>query len=68
MRVIIKDFAVNMELGNNGITFDVYDGDTHLGDIRIGRGTIEWCRGKAHSGHKIGWPQLIELIEANGKK
>ncbi len=50
MKVSIKDFQVNMEIGNNGIEIDVYtpDGETHLGDHRIGRGTIEWCKGSTH--------------------
>lgn len=65
MKVSIKEFNVNMDLGNNGIQFDVYDNqDKYLGDLRIGRGTIEWCKGKAHKGNKIGWPALIAFLES----
>ena len=62
MKISVKDFSVNMDLGNTGITLDVYDNDgTHLGDLRIGRATIEWCKGKKHSGNgvKVSWSQLL---------
>jgi hypothetical protein len=69
MKISVKDFAVNMQLGNNGITLDVYDNDdTFRGDVRLGKATIEWCRGKAHSGYKVNWNDFIAWIEANGKK
>jgi hypothetical protein len=69
MRVSIKDFQVSMELGNNGIEFDVYEGDTHLGDLRIGRGKIEWCKGRvrAGGGNKVSWKELIEWLESRGR-
>lgn len=47
MKVSVKDLSVNMELGNKGIELDVYDSNgEHLGDLRIGRATIEWCKGQ----------------------
>ncbi|QRN42186.1 hypothetical protein GDR29_05845 [Xanthomonas oryzae pv. oryzae] len=47
MKVRIKDLSVTMELGNNGVIFDVYGNDeTFLGDLRLGRGKVEWCKGK----------------------
>ena len=66
MKVSVKDLAVSMELGNNGIELDVYDGSTHLGDLRIGRGTIEWCKGRtrAGNGNRVTWKQLIAWLEA----
>ncbi len=69
MRVSIKDFQVSMELGNNGIELDVYDGDKHLGDLRIGRGRIEWCKGRVRTGRgkKVTWMKLIEWLETRGK-
>lgn len=66
MKVSIKDFNVNMDLGNNGITFDVYaNDDSFLGDLRLGRGTIEWCKGKTKAGNgvKVKWPDLIAYFE-----
>ena len=66
MKVSIKDLQVNMELGNNGIELDIYDNvNTHLGDLRIGRATIEWCRGRTHAGNgvQISWDALIQWFE-----
>lgn len=41
MKVSIKDFSITMDLGNNGITFDVYDNDEKfLGDLRLGSGPL----------------------------
>lgn len=66
MKVSIKDLEVKMDLGNKGIELDVYDGDeTHLGDLIIGRGGVEWCKGKQHrgNGERVTWKQLIEWFE-----
>ncbi len=65
MKVSIKDLNVSMELGNNGIELDVYDGDQHLGDLRIGKATIEWCRGRVRIGNgvKKNWSELIAWFE-----
>jgi len=68
MKVSIKDLTVSMELGNNGIELDVYDSKgTHLGDLRIGRGTIEWCKGQTHAGHGVAcrWKDLIKWFESD---
>jgi hypothetical protein len=68
MKVSIKDLQVTMTLGNNGIELDVYDtfGTKHIGDLRIGRGTIEWCKGKTQKGHGVqkSWDQLIRFFDA----
>ena len=66
MKISIKDLAINMELGNNGVTFDVYDNDgSFVGDLRLGKGTVEWCKGKTRAGNgvKISWPELIKYFE-----
>lgn len=65
MKVSIKDLQVKMDIGNNGIELDVYDGDSHLGDLIIGRGRVEWCKGKKHRGNgkQVTWKQLIEWFE-----
>ncbi len=67
MKVSIKDLSVSMDLKTNGITFDVYDNkDKFLGDLRIGKGTIEWCKGKTQSGNgiQVKWPDFIEYFES----
>jgi hypothetical protein len=66
VKVSIKDLAVSMDLGNTGVTMDVYDNDDKfLGDLRIGRGTIEWCKGRTRAGNgvKKNWSQLIAFFE-----
>jgi hypothetical protein len=66
MKVSVKDLAVSMDLGNNGIELDVYDNDNnHLGDLRIGKATIEWCKGKTHHGNgvQVKWQKLIDWFE-----
>ena len=67
MKIRIKDFCVSMEVGNKGITLDVYDNnDNFRGDIRLGRGTIEWCKGKTKAGNgvKKSWDELITFFES----
>lgn len=71
MKVSVKDLAVTMNLGNNGITLDVYNNEgKFLGDLRIGKATIEWCKGKtpAGKGQKVKWPNLIEFFEDQNAK
>jgi hypothetical protein len=67
MKVSVKDLAVSMELGSRGIELDVYDtAGTHLGDLRIGKAKIEWCRGRTRSGNgkQVSWNELIAWFEA----
>jgi hypothetical protein len=71
MKVSIKDLQVKgMDLGNNGIELDVYDNQKHLGDLRIGRGVVEWCKGRTRKGHgtEISWKELIVLFEGRQPK
>ena len=48
MKVLIKEFAVDMEVKSKGIEFEVRspDGSKHLGDCYITKTSILWCRGK----------------------
>ena len=67
MKVTIKDLAVSMELKNRGVEFDVYDAnDNHLGDLRISKATVEWCRGRTRSGNGIqkSWEEFIQWFES----
>jgi hypothetical protein len=68
MKVSVKDLQVNMPLGNNGIELDVYDNDEKfLGDLRIGKAKIEWCKGKTRAGNGIQktWNDLINWFESS---
>jgi hypothetical protein len=67
MKVSVKDLAISMELGNNGIELDVYGNQgNHLGDLCVGRGTVELCKGRTHRGNgkQVSWEQLIEWFES----
>lgn len=49
-KVLISDLQVTMQLGNNGITLQVKDGnDRHRGYLKISKAYIEWYSGKAQS-------------------
>ncbi len=66
MKVNVDDMDVAMELGNNGITFSVYDNDgSYKGKFRVGKGTVEWCKGKTRvgNGNKLNWSDFISLFE-----
>jgi hypothetical protein len=67
MKVSIKDFTVAMPLGTKGIELDVYDSSgSHLGDLRVGKATIEWCKGRTRTGNGVlvKWPDLIAWFES----
>lgn len=66
IQVSVKDLAVSMDLGNNGIAFDLYDNsDNDLGDLRIRRRTIEWCKGRTRRGNgvRVNWTTFIRWFE-----
>lgn len=67
MKISVKNLKVTMDLGNDGITFDVYSNQgTFQGDLRLGKSTVEWCKGKTRGGNgiKVKWPELIAFFEA----
>jgi hypothetical protein len=67
MKVSIKDLQISMDLGNNGIDLDVYNTkDERLGDLRIGRGKLTWCKGKTTiaNGKTKTWEELIAWFES----
>jgi len=66
VKVSVDDLDVAMELGNNGIILSVYgNDDTYRGKLRVGKGTVEWCRGKTRMGNgvKVNWNDLISFFE-----
>ncbi len=40
MKVLIKNFEVEMDLKNNGVEFEVYDHDKHLGDVILTKTSV----------------------------
>lgn len=66
MNVGIKNMNVDMQLGNSGVEFEVKNNkDEFLGDLRIGKATIEWCKGKTRNGNgvQVSWDNLINFFE-----
>lgn len=67
VKVSIKKFAVEMEVKNKGIEFDVYengDSGAHLGDCVVTKTGITWCEGKTkvQNGKKISWADFIAYM------
>ena len=68
MRIGIDGLDVDMTLGNNGILLTVYDNaGAYKGKLRIGRATVEWCKGRTRigNGEKVSWNDLIGWFEEN---
>lgn len=50
MQITLKD--VEAQLGNNGVILYVADNSgKHVGKLRIGQATVEWCRGRTRIGN-----------------
>lgn len=67
MKVTVRDLDVDMDLGNNGVVLEVRDNDdAFLGKLRIGRATMEWCRGKTRIGNgaQMSLKNLIAYFES----
>ncbi len=61
MQVTLKD--VEAQLGYNGVILNIADNSgTHVGKLRIGQATVEWCRGRTRIGNGKKLP-LHEFIE-----
>lgn len=67
MKVLIKDFAVDMEVKNKGVEFQVHDNDGNfLGDAYITKSGVIWCKGKTtrKNGVSISWKDFIDWMES----
>ena len=64
-KVSIKNLAVDMDIKNKGVELDVYDGDTHLGDLYVIKTGLVWCKGKTTKarGVKISWEEFRDWAE-----
>jgi hypothetical protein len=50
MQVKVKD--IEAELGNNGIVLYIANNEgEHVGKLRVGQATVEWCRGRTRIGN-----------------
>ena len=70
MKVGIKDLAVNMEVKNKGVEFEVYgNDDKFLGDFVVSKARLVWCPGKTNvdNGHNVNWSDFIEFMKTRPK-
>jgi hypothetical protein len=66
MKVLVKDFRVEMEVKNTGIELEIRDTkDAFLGDLIITRTQLIWCKGKTarQNGKKISLEKFMQLME-----
>lgn len=64
MKVSIKDFAISLEVKNNGVEFKIHDnGGRHKGDCYVTKTGLIWCEGKTtrQNGKRISWEKFMEL-------
>lgn len=68
MKVIIKDFKVEMEVKTSGIEFEVRtaNNEDQLGDFIVTKSAIIWCKGKTDrkNGISLAWDKFISLMES----
>lgn len=65
MNVSIKGFAVQMEVNNKGVEFEIRNTkDEHLGDIVINKSGLIWCEGRTSPKHgkRKTWEEIIEYF------
>jgi hypothetical protein len=68
MKIIVKEFNVEMELKNKGIELEVREpgGSAHLGDVLVNKTGLIWCRGRTthQNGIRKTWKEFIAWAEA----
>jgi len=68
MKVVIKDFAVNMDIKNKGVEFQVHGNDgTFKGDCYVTKTGLTWCAGKTtrKNGVAVTWQDFIDWMESD---
>ena len=67
MNIHIKKQTIEMNLGNDGLLLGVHNptDDKHIGNLRIGKATITWYKGKPQdpNGNSVSWDELIKFFE-----
>jgi hypothetical protein len=61
---------VTITLGNKGITLHIADNQgKHAGDLRLGRSTGEWMKGRTREGNGVKFPitKLIDVLNELGE-
>lgn len=66
MKVNIKKFAVDMEVKNAGVEFQVDDNaGNQLGDLYVTKTGLIWCRGRTRkeNGVNVSWADFIAWMQ-----
>jgi hypothetical protein len=66
MQVRLDMEDVTITLGNNGVLLKIADNDgKHVGNLRIGQATVEWCKGRTRvgNGKKLRLRELLDLLD-----
>lgn len=66
MQVKMKMDDVSITLGNKGVLLKISDNSgKHVGDLRIGKATVEWMKGRTREGNgvKVKVSELIEWLD-----
>ena len=68
MKVIIKEFSVDMEVKSSGIEFEVRkpDNSEQIGDCYLTMTGLIWCRGKTSKkkGLKVSWQDFTTIMKS----
>lgn len=65
MTVKIKEFGLDLTVKNKGLTLDIHTPNgSFLGDLKISKGGLIWCNGKARSGPKKTWKEFIDWMNS----
>lgn len=62
----VKVENIEAKLGNNGIVLRIADNSgKHVGKLRVGQATVEWCPGKVSIGNgtKIKMADFIAMLD-----
>jgi hypothetical protein len=69
LRVQVDTSWINTQLGNQGLVLYVADNQgRHKGTLRIGKATVEWCKGRTRmgNGRKLPLEKLIDIVATEG--
>ena len=69
MKVLIKEFGLDMEVKSRGIELEIRspDGRKQLGDLVVTKSQIIWCKGKTtrERGVSVPWNDFIAWMESS---
>jgi hypothetical protein len=67
MQVKMEMNDVTITLGNKGVVLKISDNSgKHVGDLRIGKATVEWMKGRTRDGNgvRVKMSELIDWFES----